>query len=1635
MKFQSLILVCMLCTWQSIAQLANWSAVKPEYFPTNGSGQIHGLSRVSQLKFHPTNANKMYAISARGGLFLTVNGGTSWTVATGTDNMPATRLASVCIDHTNDQIIYLGTGDHNYYYTGLGVWKSTDGGNTFSQTSLANRLVVDMIMDPIDNQKIVAITDAGIYKTANAGNTWTLKTAVRPFDDIKQKAVNSRVLYAASKDSAFFRSLDFGETWAQITNGIVLPAGITNGNGCRLAVTPADTNVVYLGMVANGGTLYKSTDGGNSFTVIKNTASPYLTYYTNSATSSTQGDYNFSIGADRTNAAIVYLFAHCVWKSSNSGASWSQLTNWYATVHTDMHQAIVNPYNTNQLWNANDGGLWLSTDGGVNWTPKSDGIYGYEIYHGNCSPTRKDMLSIGTQDNGELYATSSGWVCNRGGDWGSVCAFDYRSNSSMVYYLESNKRRLVNGSESTYGLPTRVVDIDDIAFHRSNADLAFVADSFIYRTINLSASNPTWTQIASLGKPIKALHCAFGNANILYAIANDGTFYACTNALSATPVFTPYTLPNASNLSASITSLKNNPSIVYITCNTQVYRSANGGSTWSNINYNLPTVNHVRILSDEYYSANEMVLIASHNAVYYKTIAGTTWSLFADNLPSRTSAVDFSIFNDSTANTSLRLFIYGRGVWETSINGLRSLSSNFSVNNANPCPGSTVQFNDLSTGNVNSWNWQFPGGNPSSSTLQNPIVTYSGSGLYAVSLTVGDGTSYHTKNSAAFISTTALLYPPLAEGFEGSFFPPTGWQNIDNGAQGVAWAKTTAASGYGLSTSSIIFDNYSWNYPGQKDEFQLNRLNLSGATSAKVKFDVAYQVFSGYADSLAVLISTDCGSNWNLVYQKGGSVLSSAGSGGNNFVPAANQWRTDSIDISAFAGYPNVLIAFQNINGYGNKLYLDNINISVSCSNPTQPTVSASQSSVCAGQPAHLQVTSGSLNSAANWYWYANQCGGILLGSGTTLDFIPSSSQTIYVRGEGNCASSGACGNFSVVVNPLPIVSAASVTGCAGIPIPLTATPSGGSFSIANPYTGPTTAFTYSYTDANGCSATTTGNITTQPNPVVTGIALPNDSLCSGETLSLQGSGAQTYLWSNGAVNPINGQAFVPLSSSTYTLTGTDANGCTGTTSLSISLSNNMPTANNASRCGSGPISLSATASGIINWYSSATGGSVINTGNTYSPSLSASTTYYVDNTYLLASDAVTVSVGPANNAIGGGLQSTLAQYVTFDVFQPSVLQSVIVYPGAAGNVILEQRNASGTTVLNTTTLAVNSSQIGNPVLMTLNWPLTPGTGYRLYRNTASVSLYRNSAGAVYPYTSSALSITGNSLQPNYYYWAYNWTVSTQVNHYCTSSRVPVQATIFNNPLVTASNVSGCSGSAIPLSGTPAGGLYSVPNPYTGVSTSYTYTYTDNNGCSVVSSPASISVSNCNNSLNLTYYLQGYYAGGGLMLPVLYNQGISNNVSICDTVRIELRQPNSPYFLVQSYTGLLLTNGSITINTGSLVGSYYVVVKHRNGLPTWSANPVNLSNGTSYYDFSVSNGQAYGQNEVMVDPNTWALYSGDIIQDENIDLLDLGLLETEVSQFASGYNASDLSGDGNTDLLDFTILEPNISSFIFTSRP
>jgi hypothetical protein len=192
----------------------------------------------------------------------------------------------------------------------------------------------------------------------------------------------------------------------------------------------------------------------------------------------------------------------------------------------------------------------------------------------------------------------------------------------------------------------------------------------------------------------------------------------------------------------------------------------------------------------------------------------------------------------------------------------------------------------------------------------------------------------------------------------------------------------------------------------------------------------------------------------------------------------------------------------------------------------------------------------------------------------------------------------------------------------------------------------------------------------------------------------------------------------------------------------------------------------------------------------------------------------------------------------------------------------------------------------------------------------------------------------------------------------------------------------------------------------------------------------------CQTELHLGCLLEGYYIGGNAMQPVLLNEGKISVTGACDTIMVELHSATPPYNIEATLNAILQQDGTDICNFPTQTGSKYIVVKHRNAIETWSAQPINMG-AVVNYDFRTAASQAYGSNQQDVSgTNTlYALYSGDINLDGNIDLYDLILVNDDIENFIYGYYATDITGDGNVDLYDLLILENNITNFIYAIQP
>jgi Beta-propeller repeat len=179
-------------------------------------------------------------------------------------------------------------------------------------------------------------------------------------------------------------------------------------------------------------------------------------------------------------------------------------------------------------------------------------------------------------------------------------------------------------------------------------------------------------------------------------------------------------------------------------------------------------------------------------------------------------------------------------------------------------------------------------------------------------------------------------------------------------------------------------------------------------------------------------------------------------------------------------------------------------------------------------------------------------------------------------------------------------------------------------------------------------------------------------------------------------------------------------------------------------------------------------------------------------------------------------------------------------------------------------------------------------------------------------------------------------------------------------------------------------------------------------------------------TLNLTAFIQGFY------------NSVSNNMR-SDTARVCLKNNLSPYNTIDSSKGILSSSGGGTFLFSNAANgvNYFIEVKHRNSIETWSSSPITFSLGSSVYNFATVSTQAYGSNEIRVDlsPLRFAIYNGDVNQDGTVDLTDNQLIENDANNFVVGYIGTDLTGDNFVDVSDAAIADNNAFNFVSVIKP
>ena len=327
----------------------------------------------------------------------------------------------------------------------------------------------------------------------------------------------------------------------------------------------------------------------------------------------------------------------------------------------------------------------------------------------------------------------------------------------------------------------------------------------------------------------------------------------------------------------------------------------------------------------------------------------------------------------------------------------------FWSNNQSTCTYAPINFEDASLGSPSSWEWTFPGGDPATSSVQNPVVTYSAPGTYSVSLRVSNATGISTtvtRNNFITVSESVLV-PPIAETFSAAL--PAGWiiQNPDaastESSKAATWTSTEGAC--------IKFPGYTNPNYHQLESVSTPAMDLTATQSPMLYFRYAYAPYSDqvplqtqFNDTLVIYAATDCGANLTELYRKGGSELSSFTTNPlstelKNTTPA--QWKEDSISLQAFNSSGNAKVIFAFKNGFGNNLYLDDVRIQESAVSYLPKTVSAGTVRLYPNpvtQQTKLHLT---LQKSASFNWCILDLSGKLLTTSENSTVLPAGEHTL----------------------------------------------------------------------------------------------------------------------------------------------------------------------------------------------------------------------------------------------------------------------------------------------------------------------------------------------------------------------------------------------------------------------------------------------------------------------------------------------------------------------------------------------------------------------------------------------------------------------------------------------------------------
>lgn len=678
--------------------------------------------RIADIAVHPDNRAIYYVASASGGVWKTVNAGTTFQPIF--DSQGSFSIGCVTLDPNNSNVVWVGTGENNNQRAvnyGDGIYKSEDGGKSWKNMGLKNSEHIGKIVVHPDNSNVVYVAaqgplwsaggDRGLYKTTDGGETWEIILEIDEdtgVTDLILDPRNPEVMYAAAYQrrrhvftyvgggpgSAIHKSMDGGKTWKKINKG--LPS-VDKGR-MSLAISSVNPEKIYLMVEAAQGKsgFYKSTNRGAS--------------WQKQSSYSTSGNYYNEIFTHPTDEDVIFAMDTWLHRSTDGGKTFKQVNEQYK--HVDNHCIWIDPDNPDYYLVGCDGGLYETYDDAKTWHFKENlpVTQFYKVAVDNAEPFYN--VYGGTQDNFSLGGPSrthnqhgimnSDWFITNGGD-GFESQID--PNNPNIVYAQSQYGGLVRYDKSSgesMGIQPKPRENEDA--YRWNWDAPLEVSNHLDSRIYFAANKlfksddrgDTWEVISedlsrqidrntlkvmgrvqSMDAVVKnASTSPYGaavafsesplNENLLYVGTDDGLIQITENGgQSWTKIERVGSVPERTYINALLAS-QHDENVVYAVLNNHkngdfkpyVYKSSDKGKTWTAITANLPERGSAYTIAEDHVDKN-LLFVGTEFTCLFSNDGGKHWKKIANGLPT-ICVRDIAI---QERESDLVLATFGRGFY------------------------------------------------------------------------------------------------------------------------------------------------------------------------------------------------------------------------------------------------------------------------------------------------------------------------------------------------------------------------------------------------------------------------------------------------------------------------------------------------------------------------------------------------------------------------------------------------------------------------------------------------------------------------------------------------------------------------------------------------------------------------------------------------------------------------------------------------------------------------------------------------------------------------------------------------------------------------------------------------------------